>query len=248
MSGHSKWSTIKRKKGAADAKRGQLFSRLNKEIMLAARTGGGDPDHNVRLRGAIAAARAVNMPKDNITRAVKKGTGELEGGIIEEIVYEGYGPGGVAVMVETISDNKNRTTADVRHSFAKHGGNLGANGCVSWMFDRRGLFTFNRAGLDFAKLEEVAIEAGALDIQEDVETVDVISSPEDFETLREAFTAAGFEPVEAEISQIPQTMIKLEGKEAQSMLKLMDAMEELDDVQHVWANFDISAEEMEASS
>lgn len=249
MSGHSKWSTIKRKKGAADAKRGKLFSKLNKEILLAARDGGNDPDANIRLRNAIAAARAANMPKDNIERAVKKGTGELDGGAtLEETAYEGYGPGGVAILVETITDNRNRTTAEVRHALTKYGGNLGENGCVSWMFDRKGWFVFERESLDMDKFEEVAIENGAEDIQDADENVEVTSAMEDFDALREAFNDAGFNAVEAQLVQMPQSTIKLEGKQAATMLKLMEMLEELDDVQNVWANFDISDQDMEAMS
>jgi len=247
MSGHSKWSTIKRKKGAADAKRGRMFSRMNKEIMLAARNGGSDPSSNIRLRNAIAAAKEINMPKDTIQRALKKGAGELDdGSIIEEVNYEGYGPAGVAVMVETITDNRNRTTADVRHAFAKHGGNLGETGCVGWMFSRKGLISFLKAGLDQAKLEEVAIESGADDIKEDQETVDITCSPEDFDTLKQAFEKAGFKWELAEISNIPQSTAKVEGRQAEAMLRLMEVLEDLDDVQHVWANFDISEEDMKA--
>ncbi len=247
MSGHSKWSTIKRKKGAADAKRGRMFSRLNKEIMLAARNGGGDVNSNIRLRNAIAAAKEVNMPKDNIQRAIKKGTGDLgDGVVIEEVNYEGYGPGGVAVIVETITDNRNRTTADVRHAFAKYGGNLGETGCVGWMFARKGLITFLKAGLDQNKLEEVAIESGAEDIREEDDSIEVTCAPEDFETLKQAFETAAFKWEEAEISNLPQSTVKVEGKHAESVLKLMEALEELDDVQHVWSNFDISEADMAA--
>jgi YebC/PmpR family DNA-binding regulatory protein len=247
MSGHSKWSTIKRKKGAADAKRGRIFSRLNKEIMLAARNGGGDPDTNIRLRNAIAVAKEANMPKDNITRAVKKGAGELDdGSIIEEINYEGYGPGGIAVIVETITDNRNRTTADVRHAFAKFGGNLGETGCVGWMFARKGLITFLKTAVKQDQLEEVAIENGADDIKEDAETVDVTCAIEDFEKLKKAFEDAKFKWEEAEISNIPQSTVKVEGRQAESVIRLIEALDELDDVQHVSANFDISEADLQA--
>jgi YebC/PmpR family DNA-binding regulatory protein len=248
MSGHSKWATIKRKKGAADAKRGKMFSRLNKEILLAARAGGGDPDSNIRLRNAIAAARAANMPKDNISRAVKKGAGELEGETIEEVTYEGYGPSGVALMVETVTDNRNRTTADVRHAFDKHGGNLGASGCVAWMFDRKGQMVFPKAGLDMAKFEEVAIENGAEDIKEEEEQVVVICAVPDYNTLQEAFRKAGFEPESAALAQLAQTSITVAGKQAETLLKLLDALEEVDDVQNVWGNYDISEEDMLANA
>lgn len=249
MSGHSKWSTIKRKKGAADAKRGRLFSRLNKEILLAARDAGGDPNSNIRLRNAIAAAKAANMPKDNISRAIKKGTGELDGGAnFEEITYEGYGPAGVAVMVMTFTDNRNRTTAEVRHAFAKYAGNLGENGCVSWMFDRMGLIVFNAKDIDMNQLEETAIENGAEDIKEDDGIVEVTCAMEDFPGLQEAFDKAEIKYEEASLSYIPQSTIKLEGRQAETMLKLLELIEELDDVQDVYGNFDISDEEMERLS
>jgi len=249
MSGHSKWSTIKRKKGAADAKRGRLFSRLNKEILLAARDGGGDPNANIRLRNAIAAAKAANMPKDNIARAVKKGAGELDGGAnFEEITYEGYGPAGVAVLVCTFTDNRNRTTADVRHAFNKYAGNLGESGCVSWMFDRKGLITFNLEDVEMGKLEETAIENGAEDIKEEGDTVEVTCAIEDFPGLQEAFDKAGMKYEEAQLTFVPQTTVTLDGKQAETMLKLIEQLEELDDVQDVYGNFDISDEEMERLS
>jgi YebC/PmpR family DNA-binding regulatory protein len=245
MSGHSKWSTIKRKKGAVDAKRGRIFTKLIKEITIAAREGGGDPGGNPRLRTAILAGKAQNMPADNIDRAIKKGTGELEGVNYEELNYEGYGPGGVAILIETLTDNKNRTTSDVRHMLAKYGGNLGENGCVAWMFDKKGVLTYEPGTVDSDKLMEAALEAGAEDIKEYDESVEVITDPTEFHTVRDALIAAGLEPVESEISKIPQTMVPLEGKQAASMLKLMEGIEDLDDVQNVWANFDISQEEME---
>lgn len=244
MSGHSKWSTIKRKKGAADAKRGRLFSKLNKEIMLAARAGGGDPETNIRLRNAIATARAANMPKENVTRALKKGTGELGGEQINEYAYEGYGPGGVAIIVEAVTDNKNRTTAEVRHAFAKYNGNLGESGCVGWMFDRKGHFVFPREGIDMAKFEEVAIENGAEDIKEEDDTIEVTCAVSDFNTLQEAFIKAGYQSETAELAQIPQTLLKLEGKHVETMLKLIDALEEQDDVNNVWSNFDFDEADM----
>ncbi|MDP8221920.1 MAG: YebC/PmpR family DNA-binding transcriptional regulator [Candidatus Lernaella stagnicola] len=245
MSGHSKWSTIKRKKGAADAKRGRLFSKLNREILLAAKEGGSDPEANIRLRNAIAAAKGSNMPKDNIMRAIAKGTGEgVDGAQFVEFVYEGYGPGGVAVLVETISDNRNRTTAEVRHAFAKFGGNLGEKGCVAWMFDRKGLFVFETDGLDMDRLEEVAIENGAEDIREEGEMVEVICAIEDYNTLREAFEQAELESESADLAFLPQTTLDLSGKQAGSMLKLMETFEELDDVENVWSNFDMPEGEM----
>ncbi len=246
MSGHSKWSTIKRKKGAADARRGKIFSKLIREITTAARQGGGDPAGNPRLRNAIAAAKANNMPAENIERAIKKGTGELEGSYYEEFVYEGYGPGGVAVLVEIMTDNKNRATADIRHLFSKYGGNLGESGCVSWMFDRRGFISFDRNGVDADKLMELALDAGALDVKEEETTLDVITEPADFEAVKAAFERAGLKPAVAEIAMVPQTTVKLEGKQAEQMLRLMEALEDSDDVQHVYANFDISEAEMEA--
>jgi YebC/PmpR family DNA-binding regulatory protein len=246
MSGHSKWSTIKRKKGAADAKRGRIFSRLNKEIMLAARGGGSDVDSNIRLRNAVASARAANMPKENITRAIKKGAGELDGVMIEEIAYEGYGPGGVALIIETVSDNRNRTTADVRHAFDKHNGNLGAAGSVGWMFDRKGRLQFPSDGVDMAKFEEVAIENGAEDIFAEEEEVTVTCAVADFNTLQEAFRNAGFEPENADLARIATTTVKVEGKNVDTLLKLIDALEEIDDVQNVWGNYDIADEDMPA--
>lgn len=240
MSGHSKWSTIKRKKGAADAKRGRLFSRLNREILLAAKDGGGDIEANIRLRNAVATAKSANMPKDNINRAIMKGTGQgLDGMMFEDIVYEGYGPGGVAVLVETITENRNRTTADVRHAFNKLGGNLGETGCVGWMFDRKGQFVFAKEELDMAKLEEVAIENGAEDIREEEDSVEVICAIEDYNTLRLAIEDAGFEPESADLAYLPQSTVELTGKTAGTMVKLIETFEELDDVENVWSNFDV---------
>jgi YebC/PmpR family DNA-binding regulatory protein len=243
MSGHSKWSTIKRKKGAADAKRGRIFSRLNKEIMLAARGGGSDVDSNIRLRNAVASARAANMPKENITRAIKKGAGELDGVMIEEIAYEGYGPGGVALIIETVSDNRNRTTADVRHAFDKHSGNLGAAGSVGWMFDRKGQLIFPKEGVDMAKFEEVAIENGAEDIKDDEELY-VTCAVGDFNTLQEAFRNAGFEPESAELARLATTTVHVDRKHVATLLKLIDALEEIDDVQNVWGNHEIADEDL----
>ncbi len=244
MSGHNKWSTIKHKKGAADAKRGQVFTKLIKEITVAARLGGGDPDGNPRLRTVVDKAKAENMPKDNIERAIKKGTGELEGVTYEEITYEGYGPGGVAVLVEVMTDNRNRTVSDVRSVFTKANGNMGETGCVSWIFSKKGLIVFS-GGTDFDKLFEAAIEAGADDVSDEGDQVEVLTDPANFIEVREALNKAGFKPQSAEVTMIPQTMVKLEGKQAESMLKLMDKLEDNDDVQNVYANFDISAEDME---
>ncbi|RME06061.1 MAG: YebC/PmpR family DNA-binding transcriptional regulator, partial [Deltaproteobacteria bacterium] len=236
MSGHSKWSTIKRKKGAQDAKRGNIFTKLMKEITVAARMGGGDPEGNPRLRTAIQAAKAANMPKDNIERAIKKGTGELEGVAYEEATLEGYGPGGVAVLVEVVTDNRNRTVAEVRHLFSKNNGSLGEAGCVAWMFDKRGMIVLEGEGVDEERLMEVALEAGAEDIQEEEGTFTVITTPENFETVRTAIEAAGWHPVSAQIEMVPQNTVRLEGKEATQALKLMEMLEECDDVSNVYSN------------
>ena len=239
MSGHSRWSSIKHKKGAADAKRGKIFSRLIKEIMVSARLAGGDPAGNPRLRQAILAAKAENMPKENIERGIKKGTGELEGTRYEEIAYEGYGPGGVAVLVETLTDNKNRTTADVRHSFAKHGGNLGETGCVSWLFDKKGLIVFDKEKVKEERLMNVVLDAGAEDIRETEKEFEVIAPPESQENVREAVEGAQLAYNFAEITMYPQNTVELEGRDAEKMLRLMEALEDVDDVQKVYANFDI---------
>jgi YebC/PmpR family DNA-binding regulatory protein len=244
MSGHNKWSTIKHKKGAADAKRGKIFTKIIKEISVAAKLGGGDPDGNPRLRTIMDKAKAENMPKDNIERAIKKGTGGMEGVVYEEITYEGYGPGGVAVLVECMTDNRNRTVSDVRSIFTKCNGNMGETGCVSWMFDKKGLLVFPKA-VDFDKLFEAAIEAGADDVADEDEQFEVTTDPSAFIEVREALEKAGFKSESAEITMIPQTMVALDGKNAENMLKLMDRLEDNDDVQNVYANFDISTEEME---
>ncbi|GLI40149.1 YebC/PmpR family DNA-binding transcriptional regulator [Geobacter hydrogenophilus] len=244
MSGHNKWSTIRHKKGAADAKRGKIFTKIIKEITVAAKLGGGDPNGNPRLRSAVDKAKAENMPKDNIERAIKKGTGELEGVNYEEIVYEGYGPGGVAVLVECMTDNRNRTVGDVRSTFTKCNGNMGETGCVSWMFDKKGLIVVSKDA-DFEKLFEVALEAGAEDVADEEEQYEVLTDPTSFIEVRDALEKAGFAHESAEITMIPQTMVKLDGKNAENMLKLMDRLEDNDDVQNVYANFDISTEEME---
>ena len=246
MSGHSKWSTIKRKKGAADAKRGKLFTKLIREITIAARAGGGDVDGNPRLRAAVLTARTANMPNDNIDRAIKKGTGELAGVTYEEIVYEGYGPGGVAILIDVTTDNRNRTTSEVRHILTKFGGNLGETGCVGWMFHKKGVITYDRAGLEVDQLMEAAIDLGADDVNDgDASVVEVYTEPAQFESVRDALIARGLKPAEAATSMVPQTMVKLEGKQASSMLKLMEMLEESDDVANVYANFDISEEEIE---
>ncbi|NJD36841.1 MAG: YebC/PmpR family DNA-binding transcriptional regulator [Geobacter sp.] len=244
MSGHNKWSTIKHKKGAADAKRGKIFTKLIKEISVAAKLGGGDPAANPRLRTAIDKAKAENMPKDNIERAIKKGTGGMEGVVYEEIVYEGYGPGGVAVLVEVMTDNRNRSVSEVRSIFTKCNGNMGEAGCVAWMFDKKGLIIIDTS-VDFDALFETALEAGADDVTEEDEQFEVTTEPSAFIEVREALEAKGFKPLSAEITMIPQTLVALEGKQAESMLKMMDRLEDCDDVQNVYANFDISSDEME---
>ncbi len=248
MSGHSKWASIKHKKGAADAKRGKAFSRLNKEIMVAARLGGGDPAGNPRLRSAIQAAKAENMPKDNIERAIKKGTGELEGVSYEECNYEAYGPGGVAIMIDCLTDNKNRTVAEVKHIFERHGGNLGEPGCVSWIFEKKGLIVFERESVEEEKLLELALDAGAEDIKEEETQFEILTDPSDFESVKKAFDDEGLSYTFAEVSMIPQNTVSLGGREAERMLNLMETLEEHDDINHVYANFDIPDEVMEALS
>ncbi len=248
MSGHSKWSTIKRKKGAADAKRGKLFTKIIKEIMVAARIGGGDMNSNPRLRTAILDAKAENMPKDNIERAIKKGTGELEGVNYEQLTYEGYGPGGVAIMLEVLTDNKNRTVADVRHILSKYNGSLGEGGCVSWMFGKKGLITIDKSGVDEDRLIEAALDAGALDVQDAGKEFEVTTDPSHFEEVKKAIEEAGFKYSYAEVTMVPQSTVRLTGKEAEQMLKIMEGLEDSDDVQKVYANFDIADEEMERLS
>jgi YebC/PmpR family DNA-binding regulatory protein len=242
MSGHSKWSSIKHKKAATDAKRGKIFTKLIKEITVAARMGGGDLDANPRLRAAIAAAKSENMPKDNIERAVKKGTGELEGVNYEEIIYEGYGPGGAAVLVESLTDNKNRTVAEIRNIFGKSGGNLGENGCVAWMFDKKGYIAVERSAVDEDTLMETALDAGAEDIREDNGNFEVISEPGDFESIKEAIDNASIPYIDAEVTMLPQNTTNLAGKEAEQMVRLMDMLEDCDDVQKVYTNADIPEE------
>ena len=244
MSGHSKWATIKRKKGAADARRGKVFTKLLREIATAARIGGGDPGANARLRLAMEKARAANMPKDNIERAIKKGTGVGETEAYEEVVYEGYGPGGAALYVETLTDNKNRTVGELRHALTKFGGNLGASGCVSYLFEKKGQLVFDRAGLDSDALLEAALESGADDVVEAEDSVEVVTAPASFEAVRQALAAAGFAPGSAGIVMSPASTVGIAGEAAESMLRLVDALEDLDDVQNVYANYDISDEEM----
>ena len=246
MSGHSKWSTIKHKKGAADAKRGKIFTKLIKEITVAARTGGGDIDANPRLRTAVAAAKSENMPKDNIERAIKKGTGELEGVNYEESSYEGYGPGGAAILVESMTDNKNRAVAEIRHIFNKYGGNMGENGCVAWIFDKKGYFNVAKSDVDEERLMEIALDAGAEDIREEADNFEVITAPEDFDAVKEALEGATIAFSDAEVTMLPQNMSALEGKDAEQMLKLMEAMDDCDDVQKVYTNADIPDDMVEA--
>ncbi|MBA4424222.1 MAG: YebC/PmpR family DNA-binding transcriptional regulator, partial [Syntrophus sp. (in: bacteria)] len=239
MSGHSKWSTIKRKKGAIDSKRGKIFTKLIKEITLAARLGGGDIEGNARLRSAVMAAKEENMPKDNIDRAVKKGTGELGGGVAyEEITYEGYGPAGVAVIVEVMTDNKNRTVAEIRHIFSKHGGNLGENGCVAWMFDKKGSIVFDKKTVDEDALMETALEAGADDVRDQETEWEVITDPLNFEAVKKAMDQKGWKTLDSRVGLIPQNTIKLDVGKAEQMMKLMERLEDNDDVQNVYANFD----------
>jgi YebC/PmpR family DNA-binding regulatory protein len=244
MSGHSKWATIKRKKGAADAKRGKVFTKLIREIATAARIGGGDPDANARLRLAVDKARAANMPKDTIERAIRRGAGTGEAEAYEEVVYEGYGPGGAALYVETLTDNKNRTVGELRHALTRFGGNLGASGCVSYLFEKKGQLVFDRAGLDADALLEAALEAGADDVIESGDAIEVVTAPARFEALRRALEAAGWKPASAGIVMAPVSTVGIQGAAAESMLRLVDALEDLDDVQNVYANYDISDEEM----
>lgn len=247
MSGHSKWHSIKHKKGATDAKRGKLFTKFIKEITVAARTGGGDPDANARLRKAILDAKAGNMPNDTIDRAVRRGTGAEEGVNYEEITYEGYGPGGVALLIESVTDNRNRTVAEIRHMFSKNGGNLGEAGSVGWLFEKKGYIVVDKAAKPEEELFEIAIEAGADDLREDGDNFEIITSPENFENVQTAIKSAGIEPQMAEVSMVPQTYVKLEGVSAQQMLRLMETIEDHDDVQKVYANFDIDDADMAAA-
>ncbi len=248
MSGHSKWSTIKRKKGKADAARGKMFTKLIKEITVAAREGGGEPDANPRLRTAIQAAKAANMPAANIERAIKRGTGELPGVSYEEIKYEGYGPGGVAVLVEAMTDNKNRAVSDIRHIFSIHGGSLGEVGCVGWMFERKGIIQVDKGKVDEEELMMTVLDAGALDMKSEEDYFEIITPFEKFEAIKQALDEKKIPYTQAELTMIPQTTIKLEGKEAEQMLKLMEELEDHEDVQKVYANFDIATEIMEKMS
>ncbi len=246
MSGHSKWSTIKRKKGAADAKRGKIFTKLIKEITVAARIGGGDAGANPRLRSAIGTAKSENMPKENIERAVKKGTGELEGTVYDEITYEGYGPGGVAILVDCMTDNKNRTVADIRHFFAKSGGNLGESGCVSWMFDKKGSLLVDKSVVSEDKLLDIVLDAGAEDVAEEENEFQVVTVPDDFSAVLEALESENIPLIESSVSMIPKNVIEIiDEKTAKQVLTLLEKLEDHEDVQNVYANFDIPDEIME---
>ncbi len=247
MSGHSKWHTIKHKKGAADAKRGKVFTRVIKELTVAARNGGGDPEMNPRLRTIVAEAKAVNMPAENIKRAIQRGTGELPGVNYDEITYEGYGPGGAALIIEALTDNRNRTVGELRHMLTKYNGNLGERNSVAWMFDKKGYIVVDKHAADEEKLLNVVLEAGGDDLRDDGEAWEIISEPGAFEAVREAVKALGIEPASAEIAMLPQNYVKLEGKAANQMVKLMEALDDHEDVKHVWSNFDIEEKEIEAS-
>jgi YebC/PmpR family DNA-binding regulatory protein len=247
MSGHSKWHTIKHKKGAADAKRGKVFTRVIKELTVAARSGGGDPEMNPRLRTIVAEAKAVNMPAENIKRAIQRGTGELPGVNYDEITYEGYGPGGAALIIEALTDNRNRTVGELRHMLTKYNGNLGESNSVAWMFAKKGYIVVDKRAADEEKLLNVVLEAGGDDLRDDGDSWEIISDPGAFEAVRDAVKALGIEPMSAEIAMLPQNYVKLEGKAANQMVKLMEALDDHEDVKHVWSNFDIEEKEIEAS-
>jgi YebC/PmpR family DNA-binding regulatory protein len=247
MSGHSKWHSIKHKKGAADAKRGKIFTRIIKELTVAARAGGGDPDMNPRLRTVIADAKAANMPAENIKRAIRRGTGEEPGVSYEEVMYEGYGPGGAAVMIDTLTDNRNRTVGELRHMLSKYGGNLGETNSVAWMFEKKGYIVVSKAKADEESLMAASLEAGADDMRDDGEAWEVLTAPERYQDVLVAVKGLGIEPDAAAVSMLPQNYVKLEGKTANQMVRLMDALDDHDDVRHVWSNFDIEEKEIEAS-
>jgi len=244
MSGHSKWASIKHKKAATDAKRGKAFTRLIKELAVTARMGGGDPDANPRLRKAIADSKAANMPADNIKRAIQKGTGQLEGVSYEEMTYEGYGPGGVAIFIEVVTDNKNRTVSEIRHIFTKNGGNLGESGSVGWMFQRKGYIVVEKTKASEEELMDLILEAGAEDLRDDGSNYEILTAPEDYENVDKVLKENDIETAASDLSMIPQNFVKLEGKRAEKCLKLMEALEEHDDAQNVWANFDIDEDEI----
>jgi YebC/PmpR family DNA-binding regulatory protein len=247
MSGHSKWHTIKHKKGAADAKRGKIFTRIIKEIAVAARAGGGDPDSNPRLRTIIAEAKSVNMPAENIKRAIRRGTGEEPGVSYDEVMYEGYGPGGAALIIETLTDNKNRTVGEVRHLLTKHGGKLGEPNSVARLFEKKGYIVVAKSKAAEDALMGAALDAGADDMRDDGDSWEILSAPDQYQAVLEAVKGLGIEPDAAEVAMLPQNYVKLEGKEAQHMIKLIDALDEHDDVKHVWSNSDIEEKEIEAS-
>jgi YebC/PmpR family DNA-binding regulatory protein len=244
MSGHSKWHSIRHKKAAQDAKRGKIFTKIIREISVAARLGGGDPNANPRLRKAIADAKSVNMPAENIKRAIQKGTGELEGSQFEEVFYEGYGPGGVAIYVEALTDNRNRTVAELRHIFSKYGGHLGEPGCVSWMFSRKGYIVVEKNNVSEDKLLEIILDSGAEDMRDDGSNWEIFTPPENFESVMQALQENGIAIATSSLAYVPQNYVKLQGKEAEQLLKLMSILEDHDDVQKVWANFDIEEEEI----
>jgi len=246
MSGHSKWHTIKHKKGAADAKRGRVFTRIIKELTVAARAGGGDPDTNPRLRTIVAEAKQVNMPAENIKRAIRRGTGEEPGVQYEEITYEGYGPGGVALIIEAMTDNKNRTVGEIRHMLTKYGGDLGQSNSVAWMFEKKGYIVIEKAKASEDTLLSAALDAGADDLRDDGDNWEVVSAPDTFPAVKEAVEKLGIEPASAQVAMLPKNYVSLEGKAAQSMLKLLDLLEDHDDVQHVWSNMDVDEKELEA--
>jgi YebC/PmpR family DNA-binding regulatory protein len=248
MSGHSKWHSIKHKKAATDSKRGRIFTRLIKEMTAAARNGGGDADTNPRLRLAVATAKASNMPAENIKRAIMRGTGELPGVSYEDVNYEGYGPGGVAIFMHVLTDNRNRTVAEIRHLLSKNGGNLGETGCVGWIFERKGYFVVEKAAIEEDKLMEIALGSGADDMREDGSNFEILTAPESFDSVRAALESAKIATDAAEITMMPQNYVKLEGKNAQTMLKLMEALEDHEDIQNVWANFDIDESELQEAS
>lgn len=248
MSGHSKWATIKRKKGAADAKRGKLFTKIIRELSAASRQGGGDPNGNPRLRTVIDKAKAVNMPQENVDRAIKRGTGQLEGVTYEEHLYEGYGPGGAALILKILTDNRNRTISEVRNILNKNGGNMGETGCVSWIFKTLGVLHFNKSQFSEDQLMELVLEAGAEDLKDEEDTWDVMTKPESFEPVKKALAEKGLTPLSAELTMVPQNTVNLSGSDAEKMLRLMESLEDHDDVQEVFSNFDISKEEMERIS
>jgi len=247
MSGHSKWATIKHKKAATDAKRGKAFTKIIRELSIAARSGGSDPDSNPRLRTAIQAAKNENMPNDNIERAILRGAGQLEGEQLEEAMFEGYGPGGVGMLVSVVTSNRNRTVGEIRHLMSKHGGNMAENGAVGWMFHRKGDIIVPKEAADEEKMMSIVLDAGAEDLRDDSSAWEVTTPPEAFEKVRDALTAAGVKPASAEVSWVPQNYVKLTGQQAQQMLRMIEALEESDDVQHVYANFDIDESEIQAA-